>query len=110
MNEAERLQQDTLRGLQRAQIERLTDALRKIRDMHEPLSEALALVALGERIEPVPPRKPRTYDYTIGGCTLPLPCGGYVTHHLGLVPHTEVHRCRGSKCGEPMGEGETGHG
>ena len=46
------------------------------------------------------PRKPRTFDYVIGGCTLPLPCGGYVTHHAGLVPHTEVHRCSGSKCGD----------
>lgn len=88
---------------QRAEIERLKDALRKIRNMREPLSEALALVALGERIEPVPPRKPRTYEYPIVGCTLPLPCGGYITHHGDVVPHTEVHRCRGSKCGEVNG-------
>ncbi len=62
------------------------------------LQEALTAMVAG----PIPARKPRTFDYTIGGCTLPLPCGGYVTHHIGLVPRTEVHKCRGSKCGEPV--------
>ena len=49
-------------------------------------------------------RLPRRFDYPIMGCTLPLPCGGYVTHHTGLWPRTEVHECEDGLCLERKAE------
>ncbi len=49
------------------------------------------------------PRRPRQFQYPMGGCDALLPCGGYVIRESKTTWHHEVHACKGSKCGEVGG-------